>query len=33
MKKTLLIAFLMVTAFVNAQAYKGKGDKKYKLEL
>lgn len=31
MKKTLLIAFLMVTAFVNAQAYKGKGDKKIQI--
>lgn len=31
MKKTLLIAFLMVTAFVNAQAYKGKSDKKIQI--
>lgn len=31
MKKILLIAFLMINAFVNAQAYKGKGDKKIQI--
>ena len=31
MRKILLIAFLMINAFVNAQAYKGKGDKKIQI--